>query len=349
MINIELLAWGERGHDLIARVAIRLLRYKKMPHAMRRPFEKREHMLGHLANCPDIAWKQLPRKVTHFINPTHWIGLDHLSKNPDLKLMPKNIGEFLNLVHLKEPLISSKESLDVQKLKIIGSAPFRVEELSHKAITIFKKKINSRITKEQSNEILLYLGLLAHYVGDLANPHHTVSDYDSWKAKQGGLHAYFESALVNSLSLGLDYAVFKEAKENKPAQKIINTLENKNKRNNLMLTWALVIDSYQNYPRLLKLDRDYALIKESKYERGMKIRATRKNPYEVNQYFKDFIIQRLALAADLLSHIWILTWLAGGKVDQSHFHSYKYFYKPKLLIPSYYPPTLKQEILSNLK
>jgi len=39
---------------------------------------------------------------------------------------------------------------------------------------------------EAVNQALLYGGIMSHFVGDLAEPHHTSANYDGWLTGQGG-------------------------------------------------------------------------------------------------------------------------------------------------------------------
>ena len=50
--------WGERGHDVVTRVAVQNLRQMTEDNTrVVTPFLARDHMLAHLSNVPDIVWR----------------------------------------------------------------------------------------------------------------------------------------------------------------------------------------------------------------------------------------------------------------------------------------------------
>ena len=169
-------AWGERGHDIVARVAVRHL----VSHGNKnfyRPFQKREFMMGHLSNVPDIIWKakDMDERERAINGPTHYINLELAIENPEsLFDLPRSYAEFESLTNIQDPQLS----------KEVGSAPWRIAQLQRLMVDSLKQAARAGNTDEfirHVNIALLYGGIMGHFVGDLANPHHTTEDHDGWK------------------------------------------------------------------------------------------------------------------------------------------------------------------------
>lgn len=325
-------AWGERGHDIVTRVAARTL-IATNSKAFSKPFQQREFMLGHLSNVPDIIWKSdnVSEAIRTNNRPTHYINLDLLAARvKTVRDIPVEFEQFIKLAELKGQ--KHPESL--------GSAPWRVLQLYRLMQTSFKEAGASKRKEEfiaHINSALLYAGLMSHYVGDLANPHHTTEDHDGQMSGNGGLHAYFESYIVDELSLELAANVFALVIEDNPIEKNLlhsySPLEREKIKNDpLQLIFALAIDSYNNLPTLVALDNRYALVRKSNDSAPL---ARRHSPAVVHSYFNDFIVQRLALGSSVLAQLWTLAWKNAGSPDMSDFHSFHYPASPKYIYPDY--------------
>lgn len=320
-------AWGERGHDLITRVAVQNLRVISDDNqALVKPFVERNHMLGHLSNVPDIVWRapymtELERQENY---STHFINLEKVYKG---------VATWSDLPDAFEAY--SKDALAEGHTAVeVGTVPWRVSQLYNRmvqALILAGQSEDKKALEDSVNQALLMGGLMSHFVGDLANPHHTTANYDGQLSGQRGLHAYFEHEVVAQLPFELSARVAMQAKENwlatypKSEQKAI--LSNPQK-----LVWALVANSHSRLPELLKLDTQYSLLEESK---GEKDRATRKPVTESARHYEAFAIERLAIGASTLSQLWVLAWQQAGAPDLSKFRSYYYPVKPDFIRPDY--------------
>jgi hypothetical protein len=75
-------AWGEKGHDLVTRVAAKLMAEDKEHGALvGEAFIKKEHMLAHLSNVPDIVWRSAGKEIETLNAPTHYVDVDCRSDN----------------------------------------------------------------------------------------------------------------------------------------------------------------------------------------------------------------------------------------------------------------------------
>ncbi len=341
----EAWAWGERGHNAIARVASRLVATQKDADiaAFGALLQRREHMLGHLANVPDIVWRSAGKEVDAFNSPSHFVDMDYIL--PESKvLLPKDYPK--DFEAYKKALVSNcaKKQLscapgesEAEKVSKAGHAPYRVQQLSQELTRMFselkKMEADPKATKEAkaalTDQALLYAGVLAHFIGDLANPHHTSQDYDGWLSDQGGLHSYFESEQVDVQGLDLEQAMFSQAQKDQPALQIFG----KATKDPLTMAWDLASASHTRLETLLEIDRKYSLIKKS--DQVKRSKALRKAPSEVATEYRSFLVERLAAGADALATVWIAAWEAGGKPKFDGYQSYSYPVKPDFIPLSY--------------
>lgn len=339
-------SWGETGHDIVARVAVRLVG-ERAPEALAKPFLKKEHMMGHLANVPDIVWRSMDKKVANLNGPTHFVDFEYLQANTsqiDPVRLPHDLNTYQEMLRSncqahKDDCAPGKS--EAQKLSKTGTAPLRVGQLASlmRAALAEGKDAPRKPGKggkdsrfeERINDALLYAGLLAHFVGDLTNPLHTAKDYDGWERRAGGLHEYFESDVVNACDLVLIHDVFVEARDQHPFEKAEAKYVPKaeDRRDAITSAWVLVADSQSHLKDLFELDRKASLLEDSK----SKTHAKRKAPREARDAYQGFVTKRLALAADALATVWTREWEAAGKPDLSTYASFEYPVKPDFIVP----------------
>jgi len=320
-------AWGERGHDLVTRVAVQHLRLLTNDNPkLVRPFVLRDHMLSHFSNVPDIVWRApyQSKRVLELNPPTHYINLEKVYQ--DIQRwgdLPSEFGQFTQAARAKgfEP-------------SEVGTAPWRVMQLYQELVIAMRAvtELDEPNQLEQRvNRVLLLAGVMSHFVGDLANPHHTTANYDGQLTGQRGLHAYFESETVAEQGFDLVQNISRQAKRNW-LREYSNTERTEIKSDPLKLIWALVANSHTKLPELMKLDKRYSLLSESV---GEKDRANRKSAKVVAKRFKSLTVKRLGAGAAALSQLWLLAWQEAGSPDMSEFFSYDYPVKPGFIDPDY--------------
>lgn len=330
-------AWGERGHDLIARAAVRimLIRSQNNPN-IKAVFGAKEHMLGHLSNVPDIVWRGINKTTDELGTPTHFIDLEYLNHKYSVTTFPRTLAEagaiLASYCQAKnQAQFCQKKATNQSGVATAGTAPWRVEQFFRRMVTALKAA--------QVDEALVNAGIMAHFVGDLANPHHTTIDYDGYAAKQGGIHAYFESDIVTSYGFDLDVDVLRYALEQQPFTKVLK-ISDGNSTDPLRIAVALTFNSHDRLTALNKIDREQALKKPSSEAKGMRIKAERRDAAEVNHAFRSFVIERLALAADTLANLWSTAWLAAGSPNFAQYQSYFYAVAPEFVPPDYLPESI---------
>jgi hypothetical protein len=327
-------AWGERGHDLIARVATRvaIARAGGDP-SVRALLGPKEHMLGHLSNIPDILWRNLGKDVEKLGAPTHYVDIEYLTMKPSLADFPLTIAaaetRMRDLCAGKAAAyVCPTEGQEKPQASHAGTAPWRVRQ--------FFERMRAGLSSKAIDAALVDAGLMAHYVGDLGNPHHTSRDFNGFERGQGGIHSYVESDIVSSYGFDLDPEVLAYALEKRPFDTIAKGLADS--KDPLAVAIALTLDSHSRLEVLNELDRQHAVTKASSTEKGMKLKAERKEAATVNGHFRPLVVERLATAADTLAHLWLTAWKQAGSPDLREYQSYAYVVAPEFVPPDYMTP-----------
>ena len=160
----KLFAWGETGHRIINRKAV-----DYFPPEMA-AFEAWRDFLGEHASDPDIR-----RRTDKSEAPRHYIDIDYYK-------------EFLmgKMIENEDSLISVYGKKTVTK---VGLLPWATLDTFHKLINALKEK-----DKGKAMQLAADLG---HYVADGYQPMHTVVNYNGQLTNQKGVHARYESEMVN--------------------------------------------------------------------------------------------------------------------------------------------------------
>ncbi|MBC7793484.1 MAG: hypothetical protein H7Z43_07235 [Clostridia bacterium] len=317
-------AWGERGHDAIARVAVRIVAARQGEDtSLSRPLLAREFMLGHLANVPDFVWRNEPA-IEAANAHTHYINWDKLGANPTASNVPRTYAAALKI---------AKER-NLEGPKDFGTAPWRIEQLATELTRVFaevKAAKDPKVFAEKVNQALLIAGIMAHFVGDLAQPYHITSDYDGWQTEQGGIHSYFETELVSALPMSLENDALTVALASNPAAGLIQRTHAQ--PDPLSLAIIESFEAAQFISEIRALDARYAVIAKS--TANPRKPAVRRAPIEIASVFEPIIMERIAAAADLLALIWTNCWIAGGKPDMRAYTSNVYLLAPPFIEPTY--------------
>ncbi len=167
-------------------------------------------------------------------------------------------------------------------------------------------------------------GIMSHYVGDLAQPFHVSADYDGWATGHGGIHAYFETYLLQYLDENLSAEVLKAAQDPQQQKMILEQLDLKTADHTRVSTimFHLIADSYSKRKEFYQADDRVVLKLGSKFPLG--VRRTKHGHPAIRRDFRDPIAQaayrppivkRLTVASYLLYKLWYRAWVEGGRPD----------------------------------
>jgi len=163
------LAWGGRGHRLINAAAV-----ENLPEPLRSYFRARKTYLVEHALDPDLLGKDDAAERPH-----HYTDLDADDTFPFLNLRRQFVQE--------------------------GAGPRRWQ-LAHGdsiwQIERFTLRLADSLRRRRWQDADDDAVFAAHYAADLTQPLHTVMNYDGQLTGQSGVHARFETDLVNALADG---------------------------------------------------------------------------------------------------------------------------------------------------
>ena len=341
------LAWGERGHDIVTRVAVRLLIAKTAKGTpLATQFGRKEFMLGHLSNVPDIVWRNQGEAIENVNAPTHFLDLEYVSPEVTFATIPKTPTAALarmNEMCANPPkgyVCSGKDGKSPDESSA-GTAPWRTEQLFRMTVENLKAATSgSKIDSAAVDRAFVSAGVMSHFVGDLGNPFHATRNYDGWETGQGGIHGYFESAMVASYRLALDQEVFDEALTGRGLDRVLKQLPASDRsalsRDPVALTFALALDSHSRLGAANELDLRFAVLKQSGVgPDGKRLSAERRPADELRFKFHALHVERLATAAEVLAALWYQAWEEAGRPDFKDYRSFAYPVAPEFIPPNY--------------
>ena len=345
-------AWGERGHHLIARVAARLIvdgqgEASADTALMTKPFALKDHMLGHLANIPDIMWRGLDPETVAQNGPTHYVDLEYLGVRGGLGATLRELpgSPAATVARLSSLCAAPPKGYVCPKphhggaiaATDVGTAPLRIRQLHGLMVAALRRAKEATSAKALAaavDEALVAGGLLAHFVGDLAQPLHGTVDADGYESGHGGIHGYFETDVVDAYDLTLDAAVAEAAHRGVALGKVIARARGeKAEQDPLLLAYALAMDSQAQVPRVFELDDHQSLIRRSSVAKGLKLPAERRPPGQVMTAYRPLVVERLGLGAGMLAYTWRLAWIQAGRPDLSGYRSFAYALSPAFIRP----------------
>lgn len=341
--SMQTMAWGGRGHDTICRVASFLV---KEP-GLKDYLQNKPQMMGHLCNMPDFYWKSLGGDANKLGNSTHFIDIEVIGL--EVKDIPvdykKLIADFTG-----KPDKFKNDGTTIKSIpQEFGSSWWRVDQFMRIIAALEKEfslaTVPANFKEEQNNELpynklayqmVVSMGLMGHFVADNAQPFHTTADYDGYAKGHGGIHAYYEDAVVGQFDGDLDALVLKEARsmKNPPFIKPETTIEKMK---------VLSVISNNEIPKLLKLDpikKKSTLVKE----KGMEIKtaAERKPASVAFKKMKPMIVTQMARGSVLLANLWDKAYVQAGKPKIGAYKSYKYPFTVDFVAPDYLDTSEKE-------
>ena len=250
-------AWGHRGHQTVNAAAI-----ENLPEPLRSYFRtRREYLLEH-ASDPDLLARDQPAERPH-----HYTEVEAYDTYP----FPKFRQQFVDQRGAPSP--SQLEH---------GDSIWQIDRYVELLTIDFRRR---RLADADHDAVFA-----AHYACDLTQPLHTVLNYDGQLTGQRGVHARFESDLVNALH---DQWVLKP----QPAA------DETDLRARIFKEY---VDSYQE--RNLIFGADHVAVFGRTYV-DPQYRST------FQQLLGPLAKKRLEAATAFVSSLWYTAWVRAGKPD----------------------------------
>lgn len=329
-------AWGGRGHNSICEAAVHLVKNPEL----REFLSFKPHVMGHLCNVPDIHWKSISAETRKLGDTAHYINAEKLGmKIADIPTDYKKIVEEFTGKPNKENTAKTMFSIPDE----VGSSWWRADQFYRLAVEAGKRAQPAappKDFKEEQNydlpynkgiyDMMVNMGLMGHFVGDNGQPFHCTSDHDGYASGHGGIHAFYEEAVVAQFGGDLIGLIVKQAKALKNPAFITksNVIENMRVLSEL---------SYGDIKEVLKGD---ALIKPSNLtiDKGMSLKtpAQRKPADVAFKNLQKTMLKEFARSSLLLAHLWDKAYEEAGQPAMKPYKSYLHPFTPDFVKPDYY-------------
>lgn len=340
-------SWGWRGHHTVCEASVFLVKNKELKDFL----QHKANMMGHLCNIPDIHWKSLGSEVGKQGNPTHYLD-------------PEILGLKINEIPLDyQKIISSytgkknsfKEGIIFSIPTEFGSNWWRADQFYRRAIAAeksWKTAVAPSNSKEEQDDNLPYnklvydffvnLGLMGHFVGDNGQPFHSTADHDGWFAGHGGIHGYYEEAVVAAFPYNLTAQVVEDGMK---LQKIKDSKDKKDHKLVSFLAEKTVLEKMRGLSQsaFAEIQTIYSLdpIKKpsiQKDEKGMllRTRAEREPAKTVAAKYQTMIVRDMARSAVLLAQLWDMAYEKIGSPKLAAYKSYQFPFMPEFIPPDYF-------------
>jgi len=263
--------WGDEGHRYVSTVAV-----NSLPDEIPAFFRKAAARLIFLGPEPD-RWRdnrQTYKALREAGGPDHFIDID---KPENFQALPDDRYQYADW------------------LRSVGKAPKDIGFLPYACLETYEQvQVSFRLWREagQAGErsqieqnIVHYAGVLGHYVADGAQPLHTTVHYNGWTTSwnpegysREPLHWRFEGEYVQAKIKAED---FKQLV--KTAQRLPDPFHS---------IMQYLLESHGTIPELYRLDKQARWAKDN-----------------TNRDSKQFVVSRLAAAAQTLANLWYTAWL----------------------------------------
>ena len=285
-------AWGSFGHRVVAETAA-LLVEDDQPAGLGNLLARHRFELGVYAFRPDSTFRHHDGKSGALEAPLHFLSTDALTMPmSELDVAFAEVDKKLAALEEKGP---------------IGRVPWRIDQLHGmiaadwlKVPAVFGTYQRGETADEPQKSIfraLFHMGVLAHYTGDIAVPHHASKDSNSFHKNQGGLHFYFEGDCVEVFEPDLANNVLKLARKQKKAWTVAHAATTSSP---VRIALSVLQSSVAALPAVEKADKESALLAASV---GQSF-AKRKPAAQGCKALRQHVEERLALGAVITAALW---------------------------------------------
>ncbi|GAC1536731.1 MAG: hypothetical protein NVS2B9_02610 [Myxococcales bacterium] len=311
---VQAQAWGGRGHAAICETAVFLLKEQGLKEVL----QTRPQMMGHLCNVPDTEWRSLGTEATKTGNPTHYIDVELIA--PTVREVPTDFAAIVATYTGKPNRFKSGT--------VISDVPTEVGSIWWRADQFYRRSLWFNESRAVQG-MVVSLGLMGHFVGDVSQPLHNTADYDGYAKGHGGLHAYYEDDVVGEFDGDLQARVLERARAlGQPGFLARPTVIEKMK--------ALSEVTASELKTVVDLDPTTAPSSDG-VGGSQKHRAKRASAAEGHRRLSKLILTELSRSALLLARLWDDAYVAAGRPDLSAIKTQPYPLRVDFVPPDYLP------------
>lgn len=217
-------AWDDKGHVTVTRLAHQALP-PALPQWLRTPAVRTR--LEYLASEPDRWRGQHNNTLDHVNSPDHYIDEELLRPyGLSIKTLPPFEREFTDLMAARRTAnpedfktYDRKRDRNYTRLSP-GMLPYRIAELHWKITASWttlktyeahRHLVTDDMIQNARQNIVFYMGLISHYVGDGAQPLHTTQHHNGWSGPNPkgyttdrGFHRFIDGGILNQCGITPD-------------------------------------------------------------------------------------------------------------------------------------------------
>ncbi|GJQ30540.1 MAG: nuclease [Phycisphaerae bacterium] len=222
------LAWDAAGHRMITRLALEGMRAKLGTEAPGWLLDSTSvKMVADQAVTPDRWRSDKTPQLTHLNNPDHYVDIEQLAEfGLTLRTVPPLRHEFVRVMSLArekpgftgKPINERRDPARVQEYP--GFLPHATLENYGKIVSAMRVvRVLERLDDparahqlEMARASVRYsMGIMAHYVGDAAQPLHTTIHHHGWVGENpkgystdNGIHSYIDGGVIRAHRITAD-------------------------------------------------------------------------------------------------------------------------------------------------
>lgn len=214
----------------------------------------------------------------------HYIDIDHFGENP-FKVMPRRWSDAV-------------EKFSEDTLQLYGILPWHVD--------VMMRRLTQAFQDEDVDRILYNATHLGHYISDLCTPLHTTKYYNGRTPQQRGIHALWESRLVELYADSYNYFVGRAEYIASPLDRAWELVEESHAK---VDTIYLVFDSL-----MVNLPSDVIFAHEM---RGQSTQRTfsRVFSHAMHGAMNDMVERQMQRAVKSVGDFWYTAWVNAGQPD----------------------------------
>jgi len=268
---VNVVGWGFFGHKHIVEWSI-----YSLPTALFDFYKPYKSQLKTYAVLPDVLKNSIPKEYArHYIDLEHYDNLSHLRLNID-------------------------SCLKIDSCYDRGILPFIIKDEFNKLVTLFNNG--------QVESILRQSGVLSHYCSDLCVPLHTTVNYNGQLTGQNGIHALWESYLLEKFYPYYDLYGIKAQFEKDIEGRILRELEEAHR---------LVIPLLNAHAKCQIKHKENTFgfyMRNNELKKGYSEHFQSCFHDEISSQIEGQFIRSIQLTSDL----WFSAWILAGKPDLNH-------------------------------
>lgn len=217
------LAWGERGHAIVTRLAVAGTS-PNLPPWVREPAVA--DRLVYLCAEPDRWRGTTVLQFAHINEPDHYLDVEMLTPyGLSLKTLPRFRGEYISRLASERALhpdrFRESSGADPKMTKMTpGTLPYRIIEVygelqsswsTLRTLEEHADMAGPAMIASARERVVQAMGLMSHYVGDAAQPLHTTEHHHGWigsnpsgYTKDRKFHSYIDDGVISLHNLRSD-------------------------------------------------------------------------------------------------------------------------------------------------